>query len=166
MDSRLRANVAVLQAHRRRDRESAGWATRLANLIGQLAGSVPFACIHAVVFGFWALANWGLLPEVPRFDSTFVGLATFASVEAIFLSTFVLISQNRLAADEELRADLDLHVDLLAEHELTRLASVIERIADKLGVEIEDREEFAEVKQDVEPGDVLDTVEATKRSEG
>ena len=51
------------------------------------------------------------------------------SLEAIFLSTFVLISQNRSAAVAARRADLDLHVNLLAEHELTKLAELVERIA-------------------------------------
>lgn len=50
------------------------------------------------------------MPGVPRFDPSFVVLAMVASVEAIFLSTFVLISQNRMSAAADKRADLDLHI--------------------------------------------------------
>jgi uncharacterized membrane protein len=69
------------------------------------------------------VANLGLVPGVPAWDSSFVALAMLASVEAIFLSTFVLISQNRMAAAADKRADLDLQISLLAEHEVTRLAT-------------------------------------------
>ena len=61
-------------------------------------------------------------------------LATVASVEAIFLSTFVLISQNRAGDAANRRADLDLQINLLAEHEVTRLISLTSRIAAHLGI--------------------------------
>ena len=64
-----------------------------------------------------------LIPGVPRWDPSFVVLAMMASVEAIFLSTFVLISQNRMAAAADKRADLDLQISLLAEHEVTKLVT-------------------------------------------
>jgi len=80
-----------------------------------------------------------------------------ASVEAIFLSTFVLISQNRMAERQNRSADLDLHISLLAEHELTRVAVLLERIAEKLDVSVEDLE-LREIKADVEPERVLDAL--------
>ena len=58
----------------------------------------------------------------------------FASVEAIFLSTFVLITQNRMAAQADRRADLDLHISLLAEHEVTRLITLVSTIAERMGI--------------------------------
>jgi uncharacterized membrane protein len=86
-------------------------------------------------------------------------LATAASVEAIFLSTFVLISQNRSAAAADRRADLDLQINLLAEHEITRLISLTSQIAEKLGVSEVDRVELAELERDVAPEAVLDSLE-------
>jgi uncharacterized membrane protein len=65
------------------------------------------------------------VPGVPKFDPSFVVLAMVASVEAIFLPTFVLISQNRMMAAADKRADLDLHVSLLTEHELTKLVGLV-----------------------------------------
>ena len=103
--------------------------------------------------------NLGWVPGISPFDPTFVVLAMEASVEAIFLSTFVLISQNRMMAAADRRGDLDLQVNLLAEHELTRLAALVESIADRLGVAQRDPE-FEEVKQDIRADKVLDVLDA------
>ena len=84
-----------------------------------------------------------------------------ASVEAIFLSTFVLISQNRMAAAADKRADLDLQVSLLAEHEVTRLVTLVSGIADRMGVRTEADADLDEITQDVAPEAVLDELEAT-----
>jgi uncharacterized membrane protein len=85
-----------------------------------------------------------------------------ASVEAIFLSTFVLISQNRTAAAADKRADLDLQINLLAEHELTKLTEVVTAIAARLDVRLD--AEIEEVKKDVAPEAVLDELDARQES--
>ena len=82
-----------------------------------------------------------------------------ASVEAIFLSTFVLISQNRMAEADAKRADLDLQISLLSEHEITKLATLLDAVARKIGVPVEGDRELEDVKQDVAPGEVLDQIE-------
>jgi hypothetical protein len=66
---------------------------------------------------------------------SFVVLAMSTSVEAIFLSTFILISQNRMAAAADKRADLDLQISLLAEHEVTKLVRLVSVIGERLGVQ-------------------------------
>ena len=83
-----------------------------------------------------------------------------ASVEAIFLSTFVLISQNRTSTAADKRADLDLQINLLTEHELTKLADVVTSIAARLQIEMGDNAEIEEIKQDVAPEAVLDEIDA------
>ncbi len=90
-------------------------------------------------------------------------LAMFASVEAIFLSTFVLISQNRMAVQADKRADLDLQVSLLAEHEITRLITLVKEIAEKLDVEGWQHPELPELQKDVAPERVLDALEENQR---
>ena len=85
-----------------------------------------------------------------------------ASVEAIFLSTFVLISQNRMAAAADKQADLDLQVSLLVEHEATRLVTLVSGIADRMGVKIEADADLEEITQDVASEAVLDELEATE----
>ncbi len=95
---------------------------------------------------------------------TFVLLASLASVEAIFLSTFVLISQNRMAALADKRADLDLQVSLLAEHEITRTLELVTEIARRLELEAAHRPELQELAKDVAPEAVLDRIEDAERT--
>ena len=109
--------------------------------------------------------NLGLLPGVAPFDPTFVILATVASVEAIFLSTFVLISQNRAAAAADRRADLDLQIGLLAEHEVTYLVRVTTQIAKQLGIKLERNPEVEELKRNVAPEAVLERIEESEEEE-
>jgi uncharacterized membrane protein len=90
------------------------------------------------------------------------GKAGADRVEAIFLSTFVLISQNRMAAAADKRADLDLQVSLLAEHEVTRLVTLGSRIADRMGVKTEADGELDEITRDVAPEAVLEELEAAE----
>jgi len=101
------------------------------------------------------------LPGVPL--PKFVVLAMSASVEAIFLSTFVLISQNRMAEQADKRADLDLQVSLLAEHEVTRLVTLVKQIAQRLEIEASRNPELEELEKDVRPEKVLDALEENER---
>ena len=125
-----------------------------------------FVYIHLALFGLWIGANLGWLPGVPRFDPSFVVLAMVASVEAIFLSTFVLITQNRMAALADKRADLDLQISLLAEHEVTRLISLVTAIAEHMGIEAAHNPELAELSQDVAPEKVMEQMEEHERTIG
>ncbi len=77
------------------------------------------------------------------------------SLEAIFLSTFVLISQNRLSEETERRADLDLHIGLLTEHELTRVLQMLDAIQDKLGIIDHANSDLADLEMETRPEDVL-----------
>lgn len=163
MTSTLQANIARLTDRATREKAAAPWPARVADRITGFTGSMTFVLLHLVVYGLWVVANLGWLPAVPRFDPTFVILASEASVEAIFLSTFVLISQNRMAAAADRRADLDLHINLLAEHELTRLAGLVARVAAAVGVPIEDPAD-QEIQRDVAPEQVLDALDARDHS--
>jgi len=165
MSTALRGNIAALQEHRAREQRDASFNTRLANAITSFAGSITFVAIHLVAYGLWIAINLGWIPGVPRFDPSFVTLAMEASVEAIFLSTFVLISQNRMAATADRRADLDLHINLLAEHELTKLTVLVAAIAEKLDVRSEADNELGEITQDVQPITVLDELDARDKDE-
>jgi uncharacterized membrane protein len=158
MQSTLRDNIAALATRERAERRAAPVSARIAERITRFTGSMTFVALHLAVYGLWILANIGWIPGVPRFDPTFVILASEASVEAIFLSTFVLISQNRMAAAADRRADLDLHINLLTEHELTRVAVLLGRIAERLDVAVHDPDR--EIERDVEPNRVLDALDA------
>jgi uncharacterized membrane protein len=156
-------NIQALLLRRRRDEGNRTRQERLADTITRFTGSMAFVYIHLLVFGLWVAVNLGVIPIVPRFDKSFVILAMVASVEAIFLSTFVLISQNRMSALADKRADLDLQVSLLAEHEITRVITLVTQVAERMGVPAAQDPELAELSQDVAPEKVMETIEAHER---
>ena len=158
----LDRNISTLLEKRKAAEARRPRQDRIADAITRFTGSMPFVYIHLAAFGFWIVANLGWVPGVPRWDESFVVLAMIASVEAIFLSTFVLISQNRMQAAADKRADLDLQISLLAEHEVTKLAALVSEIAKRLGVETEVDDELREIKRDVAPEAVLDEIDAAK----
>jgi uncharacterized membrane protein len=153
-------NVRALLARRAEEDQAKTRSERIADGVTRFAGSMRFVYIHLVMYGAWILINLGVVPGVPRFDPTFVILAMEASVEAIFLSTFVLISQNRMAALADKRADLDLQVSLLSEHEITRILSMVQQIAERMGIEDALDPELDELARDVHPEKVLDKIES------
>ena len=152
-------NIRALLARRQAEDRRAGWQDRLADRISGFTGSMRFVYLHLAIYGLWILANLPGVP-LPHFDPTYVVLAMAASVEAIFLSTFILITQNRMTAQAAARADLDLQVSLLAEHEITRLITLVTAIAARMGVDAAQDPELAELAQDVAPERVLDTMDA------
>ena len=160
LSSSLKRSIEALEERRRQEAAAATRQERLAEAITSFTGSMPFVYLHVALYGAWILANLGFMPGIPMFDPSFVILAMEASVEAICLSTFVLISQNRSAAAANKRADLDLHINLLAEHELTKLTEVVMAMATRLDVQVGDRAEIEEVKKDVAPEAVLDALDA------
>lgn len=157
-------NIAALIERRKRRDERRTRRERVADAVGRFAGSVTSVYVHAAVFGLWIAINLGVTP-IPPFDESLVILAMAASVEAIFLSTFVLMMQNRLAAMSEERAELDLQISLLAEHEITRLLQIADAIAHKLGVELKRDAELEFLKKDVVPEQVLERLDAVESQE-
>jgi uncharacterized membrane protein len=162
LSSVLERNIHALNQRRKREESQATAQEKLAEAITRFTGNMLFVYIHLALFGFWIIANLGWVPGVPRWDESFVVLAMWASVEAIFLSTFVLISQNRMQAAADKRADLDLQISLLAEHEITKIATLVSAMAERMGVRTEVDEELDEITQDVAPEAVLDEIEATQ----
>jgi uncharacterized membrane protein len=159
LNSALARNIHALQARQRAEERQASFADRLAGAVTAFSGSMVFVYVHLVIVAAWIATNVGLIPGAPQFDKSFVILATAASVEAIFLSTFVLISQNRSAAAADRRANLDLQINLLAEHEITRLITLTSAIARQLEIDVEPDSDLAELERDVAPEAVLDTLE-------
>jgi uncharacterized membrane protein len=154
----LDKNINALLAARHAEVRHRTLADRLSDAITGFTGSMRFVLIHAVLFSLWILWNLGLVPGLTPFDPTFVVLAMLASVEAIFLSTFVLISQNRMQALAERRAELDLQISLLAEHEVTKLVSLLDAVARKVGVETRSDLDLQDAKRDVDPNEVLEAI--------
>ena len=131
---------------------------RLADNITAFSGRMSFVFFHVIWFGLWIVANLGVFGNKP-FDPFPYGLLTMiVSLEAIFLATFVLISQNRLSEEADRRADLDLQIGLLTEYELTRTLRMLDAIQDKLGIENDTDEELLDLEKQVHPEDVLEEI--------
>lgn len=158
-------NIDALLQRQTREQERRTMQQRIADAITGAAGSLPFVYVHLAIVVVWILINIGWTPLEP-FDPTFVLLATAASVEAIFLSTFVLVTQNRMQRESDRRANLDLQISLLTEHELTRVIQLVDAIAAKLGAQVP-IPELDELQQDVSPEQVLDAIDdaSTRGSE-
>ena len=132
---------------------------RLANAITAFSGHMAFVYMHIAWFGVWILLNTGRIGVRP-FDPFPYGLLTMVvSLEAIFLATLVLISQNRLSEESEHRADLALHIGLLTEYELTRVLHMLDAIQDKMGIKNAADDELADLEMETKPEDVLAEIE-------
>jgi uncharacterized membrane protein len=162
----LDRNIEALRQRRLREEKASSWQERMADAITRFSGSMRFVYIHLALFGSWIVVNLHWVPGVPAWDESFVVLAMIASVEAIFLSTFVLISQNRMAAAAEKRADLDLQISLLTEHELTKIATLLADMAKQIGIRSRVEDELKEVQRDVAPEAVLDEIERNSTQGG
>jgi uncharacterized membrane protein len=160
----LERNIDALVERRRGEQRAAKGQEKLADAITAFTGSMTFVYLHLALFGFWIVANLHWLPGIPAWDESFVVLAMIASVEAIFLSTFVLISQNRMTSAADKRADLDLQISLLAEHELTKVARLLTQVAERLEVAPDSKHELEEAARDIAPERVLDKLEETRRN--
>lgn len=136
---------------------------RLADTITSFSGRMVFVYVHVVWFGVWVLLNTGHMGVRP-FDPFPYGLLTMVvSLEAIFLSTFVLISQNRMSQEAERRADLDLQIGLLTEHELTRVLQMLDVIQEKMGIENDADSDLADLEIETRPEDVLAEIERIQK---
>ena len=150
-------NIEALLQRQSREQESRTLQQRIADAITGAAGSLPFVYVHLAIVALWTIVNIGWTPLKP-FDPTFVLLATAASVEAIFLSTFVLVTQNRMQREADRRADLDLQISLLTEHELTRVIQLVNAIATKVDAQVP-MPELDELQRDISPEQVLDAID-------
>lgn len=155
----VRRNIASIEEHRRRADASRTVQERIADAITRIAGSLTFVYFHVIWFSLWILANIGLFGLTPFDPFPYGLLTTIVSLEAIFLSTFVLVSQNRQATIADRRAQLDLQINLLAEHEITTLLQLQTAIARRLEVEDTETHELSELEKQVKPEAVLEKLE-------
>jgi uncharacterized membrane protein len=131
---------------------------RVAHAVASFCGSMPFVWLHVVLFAAWIGVN--TLPgfrHVDPFPYTFLTLVV--SLEAIFLSTFILISQNEEARHADRRNALDLQINLLAEQENTKMLRMLERIAHKVGAEIEHDPSLAVLEQATRPDKLAEQID-------
>lgn len=118
-----------------------------------------FVYLHLMILLMWIVWNVGLIPSLESWDPSFVMLAMAAYVEAIFLSTFVLIAQNRMAEQSARKAELDLQITLLNEHETTRLIDMVAALAERLGQPTPVDIELPQLRKNVDPLEVIEEIE-------
>ena len=110
-----------------------------ADAIAAFAGSIPFLLLHVVIFAAWLIVNSVKIPGVPQFDPYPFGFLTLSvSLEAIFLSVFVLLSQNRQAAKDRVRGDIEYDVNLKSELEIAHLHQKMDRLTSEMLTRLED----------------------------
>jgi uncharacterized membrane protein len=156
----LERNVRALVEHFAEQERSHSHGERIALSISRFIGSMKFVYLHIVVIALWILGDLGLLPGIPNYDTTFAVLGTVTSIEAIFLATFVVIAQNRMSEEADLRNHLDLQVSLLAEHEVTHILRIVAAIGDKLEIDVARNPEILDLLRDVAPTDVIEKIES------
>ena len=109
----------------------------VSDAIVKFIGSVRFLVLHVILVAVWSTVNLNLIPGVKAFDPFPFGiLALFVSSESVFLTIFVLISQNRMARQAERRSHLDLQVGMLAEQELTMMLQMLQKLCQHTGVDV------------------------------
>jgi uncharacterized membrane protein len=160
----LEQNIDSLVKVRLAKEREKGVQERIADALTRFSGGMLFVYVHAIWFGVWIAVNVGGLGRKPFDPFPFSLLTLIVSLEAIFLSTFVLISQNHAGAIADKRSELDLQINLLAEHEITRLLVLTDAIADHLGVELSRKPEVEELKKDVPAEDVLNKIESRENT--
>lgn len=160
-ESAIRRNIEAIAKLEQDCTRNRSVADRIADVIGGFTGSLPFVAVHAVVFALWFLINLGILPFVRKFDPfPFLLLSMVVSLEAIFLSTFVLIKQNRMSQRADQRAHLDLQINLLTEQEMTRVLQILQKISRRLGVPISEAE-LEELSEETSVEEVANEVQKT-----
>ena len=155
-------NIRTIMRLRAQSARNRSFQERLSDAITQFSGRLSFLYVHALWFGAWIVLNTGWL-GIPVFDPFPYGLLTMiVSLEAIFLATFVLISQNRLSEEADRRSDLDLHIGLLSEVELTSVIKMLHAIQIKLDIESENPAELRDLELHTNPEDVLAEIDRLK----
>jgi uncharacterized membrane protein len=135
VDQLTQENVDKILALERSNRARSTIGDRVADAITRFCGTITFVVVHVIWYGAWLGANM-LLPAPDHFDPyPYSFLTLVVSLEAIFLSAFILISQNRQGNVSERRSHLNLQIDILAEQENTKMLELLEKIARKVGVE-------------------------------
>ncbi len=149
-DKKKRKTATVLGLRNEKDFREA-WYDRAADYVTQAFGTVSFLIANAIFFAVWIIWNSNIFPGLHVFDPFPFGFLTMiVSLEAIFLSIIVLISQNRAGEVSDLRQKLDFEVNIRAEEEITRIIKMLDEIHDHLGLDPHDDEELKNMKQSID----------------
>ena len=148
---RLKSRQSVIKSFEAKANENRSFSEKIADLLTSRLGSMKFLIINIIWFFTWITINAGLVPIIPIFDPFPFGLLTMTvSLEAIFLAIIVLISQNRAAKIDDLRDEIDLQINTIAEEEITKMIELQVLLLKKNGLDVS---ADPELQQMLEPMD-------------
>jgi uncharacterized membrane protein len=151
-------NIEVVRKLEEAANQERTTSDRFARMIARFCGSMTFVWVHVIGFAGWIALN--LVPGVKHIDPfPFTFLTFIVSLEAIFLSTFILISQNQDTRITDRRNHLDLQINLLSEQENTKMLMMLQAIAEKIGARIERDDDMTVLAQETELEKVVAQIE-------
>lgn len=161
LDEIVGRNVGAVQEIEEASYQRRSSGQVVSDAIAGFCGSTTFIWVHCVLFGGWLSFNsFEIVPQIYRFDPPpFPILKLVVSLEAIFLSTFILISQNRQKVLDEERSHLSLQINLIAEEQTSHILSMLSRVENHLGIETETSNEETEIEALTEKTDVKQIIE-------
>jgi uncharacterized membrane protein len=160
LDTETRSNTRKVAELEKTQKLNRTIGEKIAEVIAAFCGSMVFVYVHVIWFAAWVLLNSVLsFGQFDPFPYTFLTLVV--SLEAIFLSTFILISQNHETQLTERRNHLDLQINMIAEQENTKMLELLQLIAVKVGVPHKDPSADA-LLESVEPGRLIEQIMSAK----
>ena len=151
----LEENIRTIFKIRQNAQQQCSFEQKLSDKITNTVGHISFLYLHLLVILVYILVNTGFFGIEPFDPFPFSLLVGVITIEVLFISTFILISQNRAKEEADQRADLDLQMSLLNQYELSHALKMLDEIQDKLGIENDDDMELKKMQQHISPTDVL-----------
>jgi uncharacterized membrane protein len=156
----VQKNIETILRLEKENLKTRSRAEHIATKVTTFAGSTLSIFLHAAWFGGWILINLGVIPGIRPFDPLpFSFLTLVVSLEAIFLTLLVLMSQNRMTKEADKRANLDLQINMLDEQETTTILRMVQKIAKQLGLEDEISESVKELSEETDVNKVSQTLD-------
>lgn len=141
----------IIQSFEAKELRKRPFIIKIADRLSSFFGSFWFLGFNVTLFTFWIVANAGLIPNIPIFDPfPYFFLTTGVSLEAIFLTIVVLISQQRQNQVATIREELDMQVNRIAEKEITKALYILNKIAEKQKIDLNDDLELKEMLRGIE----------------
>lgn len=159
-------NIEQIIQLEEKENQSLTASDRVANRITDFSGSMLYVVLHVIIFVGWIVLNSGYIVAEPIDPFPFNFLTMCVSLEAIFLASFVLISQNRQAMQSDKRAKLDLQVNMLAEEENTKIITMLADIQKHLGIQKEEDKDLQQMQDDISVNMLSDFLDEAERSRG
>lgn len=159
----LENNIRTSFELQKKARQRRSFEQKLSDRVTRFAGRLSFLYFHIVLIVFHIVINSGWFGNQPYDPFPFSMLIGFINIEVLFLSTFILISQNRDEAEEDRRAELDLQMSMLNQYEITRILKMLEELEAKLGIENQNDPELQKLKETLSQKDVLREIEMVQK---